>query len=27
MWHAQVLVEKLKRVPQDPEVAIVFTLD
>ena len=27
MWHVQVLVEKLKRVPQDPEVAIVFTLD
>jgi len=27
MWHTQVLVEKLKRVPQDPEVAIVFTLD
>ena len=27
VWHVQVLVEKVKRVPQDPEVAIVFTLD
>ena len=27
MWHVQVFVEKVKRVPQDPEVAIVFTLD
>ena len=27
MWIAQVAIEKIKRVPQDPEVAIVFTLD
>ena len=27
VWHVQVVVEKVKRVPQDPEVAIVFTLD
>jgi hypothetical protein len=27
MWIAQVAIEKIKRVPQDPEVAIIFTLD
>ena len=27
VWHVQVFVEKVKRIPQDPEVAIVFTLD
>ena len=27
VWLVQVLVEKVKRIPQDPEVAILFTLE
>ena len=27
VWLVQVLVEKVKRIPQDPEVAILFTFE